>query len=188
MGNRPNFVIPTLGFLAILCMFGVYFFYPFSKPNESIPTPPATPQAQQTQDVATTPSTASEPPTQAPKPDAPPLRVSIDQLAADYQENEFNADSKYKWKNLEVYGTIAKIQKSTEGNPVLVLKNFSDFGGVVALLDDSEDDQVTTLRPLQTITLLCVGGGTIQERPVAGKCTIKPPEPASSQPAPAHTP
>lgn len=185
MGDRPNFVIPILSFLAILCMFGVYFFYPFSKPNESIPTPPAAPQAQQTQDVATAPTAAPHPPIQAPDPQpvAPPIRVSIDQLAADYQENEFNADSKYKWKNLEIYGTIARIQKSTEGDPVLVLKNFSDFGGVVALLDDSEEDQVITLRPLQTITLLCVGGGTIQERPVVGKCRIKPPDPLSPPPA-----
>lgn len=157
------------------------------EPITSSPGPSGVPQAPQTQDAASAPSAAPDPPLRVPQPDTPPVRVSIDQRAADYQKNEVNADLKYKGKSLEVYGTIVRIQNSTEGNPVLVLKNFSDFGGVVALLDDSEEESAVALRPLQTITLLCIGGGTIQGRPVVGNCTIKPAVPSASQLVPTQS-
>jgi hypothetical protein len=49
---------------------------------------------------------ASTQASETPKKEAAPLLVNIDQLVADYQENELNADSKYEGKKLEVYGMV----------------------------------------------------------------------------------
>ena len=140
---------------------------PQTKSVASIPNPPSEPPGPVNPPPNPSPQATSE------QPIIPPLRVSIDQLAADYLENEISADAKYKRKNLEVYGMVVKIQRNNEGHIVLSLRNFSDFGGVVALLDDDQEGKAAALRQLQGVHLLCVGGGLIRSVPVVGKCQIE---------------
>ena len=110
---------------------------------------------------------------ETPKKEAAPLLVSIDQLVADYQENELNADSKYEGKSLEVYGMVVKVRKGADGKPILQLRNYFDVDGVIAILDYGEEDKAAALRLGDIPHLICLGGGKVMGRIVVGNCTIK---------------
>ena len=126
---------------------------------------------------------ASTQASETPKKEAAPLLVNIDQLVADYQENELNADSKYEGKKLEVYGMVVKVTKAADGKPILFLRNFIDLDGVTALLENGQEERAATLRLGDIPHLVCLGGGKVMGRIVIGNCIIKsqPSRPTSNR-------
>jgi len=72
-----------------------------------------------------TPTTESSPAspqqTSAPATPPPPIQVSAITLTADYVNNQFAADEKYKDKVLDVSGTISDIDRDVFGNPFVEL-------------------------------------------------------------------
>jgi hypothetical protein len=123
-----------------------------------------------------TSNNVEESPTPVPevrKEEAVPILVNIDQLVADYQENQLNADSKYEGKRLEVYGMVVRVTKGADGKPMLLLRNYADFDGVIAQLEDGQEANAATLRLGDIPHLVCLGGGKVMGRVVIGNCTIK---------------
>ncbi len=76
-----------------------------------------------------------------------PVAVSSDQMVMDYQQNEVMADLKYKGKSLEVSGMVYKISRLEDGEPLLVLSNYFDYGEVAAVVGYGQDEEVAKLRP-----------------------------------------
>jgi len=105
----------------------------------------------------------------------PPLVVSVNQLISDYQENAVNADLKYGGRPLELFGAmVVKVFKDEDGNPVVLLRNYIDFPGVTAILDQSEMDSAAMLRLGNAPHLLCQGAAMIMGRIMVRRCKILP--------------
>jgi TonB family protein len=100
------------------------------------------------------------------------IRVDSNQIVADYQANEVMADQKYKGQRLEVNGMLIKIRKSEDGSIMLVLSNYFDMGGLIAVLGYGQEDDAAALRAGDMPRLDCVGKGLIVGRPAVGECKI----------------
>ena len=62
-------------------------------------------------------------------------------LVADYQKNEVMADDKYKGKRLRVVGILDSITKDIADNMLLSLKAQGSLLGVMATMQDGEENR-----------------------------------------------
>ena len=81
----------------------------------------------------------------------------INDILADYKNNEIGADNKYKGKIIEITGKIGVIKKDIMGNLYVTLGTGAIFElpQIQAFFDDSMSDQLARLRKGQQLTVIC---------------------------------
>ena len=81
------------------------------------------------------------------------IQVNARELYAEYEENEIQADSKYKGQLIRVLGTIENIGKDILDNPYIALKTDNIIGSVQCMLADGEEWRAAQLKKENSITL-----------------------------------
>lgn len=85
------------------------------------------------------------------------MQVGIQQLLADYKNNEVGADNKYKGNLIEVTGIISDVKKDILDNLYVTLGTGRAFEipEVQAFFDDSMNNQLAGLNKGQQLTVVC---------------------------------
>jgi hypothetical protein len=87
--------------------------------------------------------------------DAKALTIAATKLAADYENNEPEANSQYLDKILEVSGEISDISKNQKGEQVITLRG-TDLSGIICTLEATVQ---TAIKPGASIMIkgICSG-------------------------------
>lgn len=93
------------------------------------------------------------------EPELETIKVSAQQLYAEYKENEVAADQKYKGKTLEISGTINNIGKDIIDNPYITLDVDELIASVQCSFKKSEEDVVANLKKGQEVIVIGKGNG-----------------------------
>lgn len=90
-------------------------------------------------------------------------RLTAEQLAREYSENEIAADSRYKGKRLRVTGLVDHVQRHFEDRSlpeILLDAGETPVGYVVCLMRKGEPEApLTSLRKGSRVALECTGDG-----------------------------
>jgi len=100
------------------------------------------------------------------------IKVTANELYSAYKKNEIAADELYKYKPLEVTGTIADISKDFSDTMHVTLKTSDMFNSVNCVLEDSEKSKAASLAKNQQITVKGIGSTMIIGSPFINNCTI----------------
>jgi hypothetical protein len=93
-------------------------------------------------------------------------------VAYDYQRNEVLGDEKYYKKSIYLAATVQKINSGLGNEPYLVLVGGNGFNNPIAKFDNKsvERSEISSLRPYQSIQLVCTGGGVLIGSPLFTHC------------------
>ncbi len=90
------------------------------------------------------------------------IKIDAEKLWEEYDNNEVLADSKYKNKQLQVTGIVARIQNDLfDGNPYIVLEGYSGatMMGVQCDFDNSYEPRISKLKKGEEITVTGINKG-----------------------------
>jgi hypothetical protein len=93
-------------------------------------------------------------------------------LSVLYDENEVEADDRFKGHSIVVDGRIDSINKNFHDDIVVRLKAHGDYRFVSAFLSPSEHSAASKLNRGNWIFLKCTGGGMVLSTPILQDCSI----------------
>ncbi len=102
----------------------------------------------------------------------PAETITAAELDKVYQENEVNADSRFKGKLLLVSGTVGDISKDFTDDMILTLKG-ENLIGVRAYVSDADKAAVANVKKGQSVSVICKGDGMMVGSPVLKGCRLK---------------
>jgi len=88
-----------------------------------------------------------------------PASVEANQIGADYKGNIFSADAKYKNKPLLISGTILDIDKTSDGEPLVVVGSNRLNVGVALVFASGQAAHLATVLKGQRVSAQCLGRG-----------------------------
>lgn len=89
-----------------------------------------------------------------------PIKVSVDKMQKEYEQNEVKADADYKNKSLLVSTSVSAIRKDLLDKMVIDLRTSANtYLKPVAEVDKPYQDWVASLRNGDRIKMVCKGGG-----------------------------
>ncbi len=104
----------------------------------------------------------------APAVAAMPIKISAVDLQSAYEDNEVQADMRFKDRKLKVTGTVANISKDVLNKPYVGLGTSNMFISVLAY--GVSEAQVANLHKGDRITITCKGGGMMMQSAVLQDC------------------
>lgn len=96
-----------------------------------------------------------------------PSEIPLTTVYSKYAANEVSADNEFKGKLVSVRGTTVGVKKDFLGGAYV---DFSLVG--TARVNDSNLDQISSIRPGQSVVLLCEGSGVILSVPQFRNCEV----------------
>ena len=114
------------------------------------------------------------------------LRVSAQDVAKAYDENQVAADQAYYQKQLLVTGAVASINSGLANSPYIVFQGTNEFegpqasfgGDILSALTSSPTDpsdvdkRIATLKKRQRISLVCMGAGSVAGTATFSDCVF----------------
>jgi hypothetical protein len=104
----------------------------------------------------------------APAVAALPIKISSVDLQSAYEDNEVQADMRFKDRKLQVTGTVMSVSKDVLNKPFVGLSTSNMFMAIPAY--GVSESQVANLHKGEKITITCVGGGMSMGRAVLQDC------------------
>lgn len=104
-------------------------------------------------------------------PDPPTPRMSVGELASEYEANEVGADKRYSGKWLVVSGVVAAIERR-DGRAAITLRSAVGRGRALAVFRVSAAERAGAVRRGQSVTVECQVEGTVQGSPYLGTCSF----------------
>lgn len=86
---------------------------------------------------------------------APPIVISANDLVKAYEDNAVAADEKYRYKMLQVRGTVNSVSRDVTGNPYLSLAggNYA-LDAITCHFSDDQANQLAQLKKGQQVTVV----------------------------------
>jgi hypothetical protein len=100
-----------------------------------------------------------------------PIKASAPELQKAYEDNEVQADMRYKGRRLQVTGTVASISKDVLDKPFLSLAGGEMFSSVLA--NGLPESQLARLHKGDRVTVVCQGAGMTLRSAVLRDCSFK---------------
>lgn len=103
---------------------------------------------------------------------APTVEVTARELSRIYNENEVEADNRYRGKIVRVSGVVNAIGKDFMDNPYVELKA-KLFANVMCHFDEKQNGSLAHLKSGQRVVLKGRGGGVVLSSPQIKDCVIE---------------
>jgi hypothetical protein len=153
---RPRTMLLVLSGCLVAAMFAV-------ASASALLTVPASPEA-----APAWPKTAAAPP--MPKASA---QVTATELWAAYARNAAEADHRYRDRSVVVSGIVRSVERDYEGSMVARLSTGDAFETVNAKLATRDDPTMVGVIKGRSVSLLCVGRGSLLGAPQLGGCFVR---------------
>lgn len=103
------------------------------------------------------------------------IKVTADQLFAEYDSNEIAANQKFKGQKILVTGTVDAIQADFSDKPVISLRAGGEYNFLLpqASLAESEESKAAQLGKGQRVSLLCIGDSEVGGMAMLSDCYLQ---------------